>query len=859
MPPQAPAAQEYARFVLVVILLFFLSSSSDNGPPPGFAGSPRDYAAAKVARQRRNLDVLNTTQWEDFAPRAADEPRFLNLTGFRAEDDLLWDRLGAFRERAALFTDEAGGKWRLDRETQLRAGVLGEVYENVTGIVVGRWVRYTGDLEGGEERHRRYNLSQVTPEVEWSGNEELWDRNITGTEGKLMLRVDERDVEAVDVEGLSLGSGWVREVAATMTIQDESSSGDGWDMRIHGVHWPRQGVMLMTTTSDKFAGLFGLPHLTMDMNHFTSSKMLLNKTLEKTVEKMEKAYWTEVNNPWSSSSDGQGDSALSTPHCEYVVYVQVYPLDLGLALNDDYMDTASIVQQIEQELRFPNGAPTPPAPKMRMSTVIFSPDCGFMLESKGPPAFPSEDGDHLVGRKQEVFLHQVQSWLLVYAAVIFGQVLLLKMQSKEASTPSTVGRISIYTIAMMLMADALLFSSLSLLSATAPNIFPSALLASFAALMSVALGVRFITAVYNVQEPERRERLRVQLAAQAANTPQPSPAPTPSSAPIITAAGADTAPPPGTASAPTAQATANNTPIIIPSDQDIDAEIAEVANAASAVPRPTLPTTNQGATTPTQQVPRASNFGAVYVQFVLALTFILFVSLSALSWPVTFRTFYIHFLSVAYLSFWVPQIRRNIIRNCRKALLWKFIIGQSILRLLPFAYFYLREENVLFSEPDWKAFTALAGWVWIQIWVLAAQEILGPRWGIPKGWTEEGWDYHPILREDNVEAGGLPIGLVRAPGSPTLERVRTGDEGKKSDGPARNIRTVDCAICMQVLEVPVVAAGTDASAAGGVVGMLGRRLYMVTPCRHVFHSACLEGWMRFRLQCPICRENLPPL
>jgi len=65
---------------------------------------------------------------------------------------------------------------------------------------------------------------------------------------------------------------------------------------------------------------------------------------------------------------------------------------------------------------------------------------------------------------------------------------------------------------------------------------------------------------------------------------------------------------------------------------------------------------------------------------------------------------------------------------------------------------------------------------------------------------------------------------------------------------------------MQVLEVPVVGAGEDASAnAGGVAAMLARRLYMVTPCRHVFHSTCLEGWMRFRLQCPICRENLPPL
>ena len=219
-------------------------------------------------------------------------------------------------------------------------------------------------------------------------------------------------------------------------------------------------------------------------------------------------------------------------------------------------------------------------------------------------------------------------------------------------------------------------------------------------------------------------------------------------------------------------------------------------------------------------------------------------------------------MSILYLSFWLPQIRRNVIRNCRKALLWKFIVGQSVLRLLPFAYFYLRDDNILFAESDWKSFCLLAGWVWIQIWLLVAQEVLGPRWGIPKGWTEEGWDYHPILREDDVEGGGLPIGLVQIPASPTLERARTSEDfgsRKKNDGGARS---VDCAICMQVLEVPVVAAGeavSSAGSAGGVVGMLARRQYMVTPCRHVFHSACLEGWMRFRLQCPICRENLPPL
>jgi len=881
MPAQAPPPQEYARVVLIIVVLFFLYTSPDQ-TPPGFAGTPRDYVAERIARTRSNLDVLNVTKWQDFSPESKDTPkgetaRYLNLTGFREEDGFAWDRLNAFKRRSSAFSEEARGRWRGGK---VYSGMEGEVYDNITGIVTGSWVRYTGDILG-EEKHRQLNLSEIAPGIDWAfRNEDYWTRNVTGKEGKLMLRVDERGVEEIttveDVPpqtDMNLWSGGLaREVSATMTVQDESSSGNGWEMRIHGVHWPRQGIILLTTTSEKFAGIFALPHLSPGKDYFTTSQILLNKTLEKTVEGLENAVWADPSNPWSSTPDNQGDAITPVPHCEYIVYVQVYPLDRTISIKGDSLDSANSVYEIEQELRFPNGAPLPIAPRLQLSSVIFSPDCGFMLESKGPPSFSPVDGEHLVGKKQEAFLHDVHNWMLVLAAVILGQILLLKIQSKEASTPSTVGRVSLYTVAMMLMTDALLFSSLSLLSAVAPNIFPSALLASFASLMSVALGVRFIGAVYNVQEPERRERLRAQEAVQATTNPtRPTTTSdtTSTTAPVITAAGADVVTP--SISLPNINPSlpsSNDPPIIIPSDQDIDAEIAENATAVgSSVPRPLatgsiLPTTNPAAIQ-RQTPPRAtSNFGRIYVQFVIGLTLLLFTSLSAISWPVPIRTAYIHLLSFIYLSFWVPQIRRNIKRNCRKALLWKFVVGQSVLRLLPFAYFYLKEDNIIFAESDWIAISALAGWVWLQIWILVAQEILGPRWGLPKGWTEEGWDYHPILKEDNVEAGGLPIGLVQIPGSPTLDRSNTSEDlssRKKSDG---GTRSVDCAICMQVLEVPVVASGAEASgsgSSGGVVGMLARRQYMVTPCRHIFHSPCLEGWMRFRLQCPICRENLPPL
>lgn len=886
MPGQQPPPQEFARVVLVIILLFMLWTQPDQGPPPGFP-SIHDYAAERIARSRHSLDVLNVTTWQDFSPKGGDKPqgepaRYLNLTGFRQEDEYAWERLDAFKKRSQEYTQDAKGRYRQGKDDT--ATGVGDVYENVTGIVTGRWKRYDADMNG-ESRKRFMNLTEISPSIDWAfRDEEFWTRNITGSEGKLTVRIDERNVVELDplameaTEKPKPSFNLIREVGGTVIVQDTSSTGDGYEMKVHGVHWPKQGIIIMTTTSEKFSGVFGLPHLTMNADQYFSSQKLLNMTLETTIEEMEKASWADQGNPWTSSPDTQGDAMMPTPHCEYVVYAQVYPLKVDLSHNAGLLDPANIVHQIEQELRFPNGAPVPEIPKLQMSAVIYSPDCGFMLESKGPPAFAPGDAEHLLGKKQEIFLQDIQNWLHVFAAVIFGQILLLKVQSKEASTPSTVGRVSLYTVAMMLMADALLFSSLSLLSATAPNLFPSALLTSFSALMSVALGVRFIGAVYNVQEPERREALRLQQVAEAANqaarsvpavpdsalpgaqsnAPPPANATNQNPAPIITAAGVDVVP-----LRAEQRYDFHSMPIIIPSDQDVDAEIAEVTSVAAAVPL--LPTANRPPATaaPTRA---SSSFSAIYIKFVLTLTVLLFISLSATSWSLSLRTGYVNLLSFIYLSFWIPQIRRNVERNCRKALLWKFIIGQSVLRLLPFAYFYLKKDNILFAQTDWKALCVLAGWVWIQIWVLVAQEILGPRWGLPKSWTTDGWDYHPILREDNVEDGGLPIGLVQvpAPSSPGIKRSDTGlsedlGRSKKNDD---GVRTVDCAICMQILEVPVVPAGEDAntsSKAGGVTGMLARRLYMVTPCRHVFHSTCLEGWMRFRLQCPICRENLPPL
>ena len=35
--------------------------------------------------------------------------------------------------------------------------------------------------------------------------------------------------------------------------------------------------------------------------------------------------------------------------------------------------------------------------------------------------------------------------------------------------------------------------------------------------------------------------------------------------------------------------------------------------------------------------------------------------------------------------------------------------------------------------------------------------------------------------------------------------------------------------------------------------------YMITPCKHVFHTECLESWMNMKNECPYCRRPIPPI
>lgn len=853
------------RIALVVFLLLFLFISPDSQAP---SLSQQHDISRSILEERQALDVLNASSYGGLDVQKG---HWLNVTGLRQNDGYAWNLLPDVQNAAkdqlqyicnafeftSIFSNTTllSGEPTGDAEKQNTVDKMlstmnpfynpAPLYQNVTGIIRGEWTR---SKIGEGQASPSLNLSALTPRVGYVSTN--YNRNITGRSGDLRFHIHEPEND-----GFKLGledHGLIRDLKATMTIKDESSSGDGWEMNLYGIHYPLEGGIILSTTSDKFAGIFALPHFTLSERSFALAQRLLNQTLMSTIDTQEAEFGT-LSNPWTSSPHNPSDAMFPVPHCEFIVYLQQHPNE----------DTNINFRKLEEELRFPTGASVPFAPTVRMSALIFSPDCGFVLESKGPPDFAPQEGLHLNGRKLESYIRIARRCILAFACVIAAQVFLSIRQMKDASTPSTKSRVSFYTIAMMALGDGFACMGFMFVSMMIDAAFLPLIATAFLSFLGVSFfGMKFLMDIWTVQAPERQERERGRsrpwnetATANTAPIPPATATPAPAPANIVTAAGADTLPLPATAPRPVGTGAA---PVIIPSDQDVGAEIADNQDD----------TANQPAAQNTTLNTARREMSALYTKFYFTLLALVFLSLHATTWPIPLRSFYTNTVCLIYLSFWLPQINRNITRNCRRALRWEYVIGQSILRLAPIVYLYTAPNNVLFFDNDKNIAYIFIAWVWLQVWALGSQEILGPRFFVPKGWAPPAYDYHPILREEGDEESGssIPIGseaTFSVPAQPNSTSSQPKTDGSKVGS---NTKAFDCAICTESIDLPIIrsASSREGESQGSAPSALSttlfaRRAYMVTPCKHVFHSRCLEGWMRYRLQCPICRDNLPPL
>ena len=141
---------------------------------------------------------------------------------------------------------------------------------------------------------------------------------------------------------------------------------------------------------------------------------------------------------------------------------------------------------------------------------------------------------------------------------------------------------------------------------------------------------------------------------------------------------------------------------------------------------------------------------------------------------------------------------------------------------MPIVYVFTYSSNIFRHHRDPRFVVFLSLWLLFQLSIMYSQDILGARWFLPQHSIPEGYIYFK------------PVSLAHL---------------AKHEGASKH--TADCAICMS--EVPVYIEEAEET------HNIDQHSYMVTPCDHIFHTDCLENWMGYKLQCPVCRTPLPPI
>lgn len=298
--PEMEVRRDPRSFVFFIILLLLINSPEPQQP----TYNARELFHELIDREYSQLDVLNRTRYGDFN---AKKDRWLNITGLRDEDGFAWELLGPVKQRAREQADRTlGERWK----NALDGTLEGEdadipVYKNLSGYVQGEWrrsplsrIRHPSDMGN----------SSAMPNDPF-GHSVGYDRNLTGTGGHVRLHITESEDKMRRDKNKTIS-----EISAKVVIGDKDSfGGNWWEFIAHGVHYLKSGTVVLTTTSDRYAGIFALPHFQVSQHLYSTSQEFLNGTIHDTILRQQHRTFP-IWNPWTSSADGANDGMFQGHH-----------------------------------------------------------------------------------------------------------------------------------------------------------------------------------------------------------------------------------------------------------------------------------------------------------------------------------------------------------------------------------------------------------------------------------------------------------------------------------------------------------------------------------------------------------------
>ena len=226
-----------------------------------------------------------------------------------------------------------------------------------------------------------------------------------------------------------------------------------------------------------------------------------------------------------------------------------------------------------------------------------------------------------------------------------------------------------------------------------------------------------------------------------------------------------------------------------------------------------------------------TEFKKKLLKFYFGFYFLLFVTL------ISFRIWYSFLLCTLFLfaNTWIFQIIYSFKNGTKPPLPYTYIFVVSLFKMLIPIYLKGNPHNIFAIRPNYFKVFICDVIVLLEAIFVSLQKLLGPKFFIPRSMRTPVFDYYKSAEDIENQLGN------------------------------------ECVICLENLSNIVSFEECDTTknytnSCEKFAAMIQKwnktkntKPYMVTPCKHTFHTKCLESWLEVKNECPYCRQKIPPL
>lgn len=268
-----------------------------------------------------------------------------------------------------------------------------------------------------------------------------------------------------------------------------------------------------------------------------------------------------------------------------------------------------------------------------------------------------------------------------------------------------------------------------------------------------------------------------------------------------------------------------------------------------------------------------------YKLFLSYLCFYFFLILSLIFMKTFYKSSF--FLIVFFTFTWLPQISHSAITSIKPPFNQAYINSVSFLKLFFIGYFYACPWNFLQIKPRPIVFLTVFFIVLFEMLVLKLQKAYFPKIIIPLRYRSQPYNY--FISDVNIESStecsicldSLSVKRESKAVVKPLENDNSNQEIFENEDnndsfllsfnsliqyfQNSNQQSMSNQLFLKLLLnikkiIDYIIIRLDRNKVNYI-----RTNLMQTPCKHLFHSSCLESWMDIKSECPFCRNSIPPL